>query len=97
MAWYGIWHGGASYAPSGLEHLECFGSLEDVADALRSRYISGGSFLQYFCYVSREPEYVRTPAVTEESYIDLYRSVDPDLSCIERRAFFGPRGGVRFE
>ncbi|GAA3745223.1 hypothetical protein HDA32_005138 [Spinactinospora alkalitolerans] len=96
MAWYGIWHGWP-FSLSGTDDLERFGSLADVAEVLKSRCESGAVWLQHFDYVSREPESVYTPAVTEESYIDLYRSADADLSCIERRAVFGPRGGVRFE
>ncbi|PSK89944.1 hypothetical protein CLV63_12448 [Murinocardiopsis flavida] len=96
MSWFGLWHGGSGYSYSDASHMERFRSLADVADALKSRF-HGANWRQEFDYVARDPERVFTPGVDETSYIDLYRSADADLSCIERRAYFGPRGGVRFE
>lgn len=97
MAWYGLWYGGPSFALSEREDMEEFSSLQAAKDALWARVNDGWSWPQEFRYVYREPETARVPGVTEESYIDLYSAPDADLSCIERRVFFGPRGGVRIE
>ncbi|MDA0565170.1 hypothetical protein LG943_12710 [Streptomonospora sp. S1-112] len=100
--WYGLWNGGSGYSPPASTDLERFRSLSDAADALRERY-NGGSWRQRFNFVFRDPECVLTPGVDHESYIDLYRwPTDADLSLIDlsvidRRVVFGPRGGVRFE
>ncbi|MDA2807171.1 hypothetical protein [Nocardiopsis suaedae] len=77
--------------------MERFPSLQAAKEALWSRTYEGYAWRQHFDFVFREPERVLTPAVTEESYIDLYRSPDADLSLIERRICFGPRGGTRVE
>ncbi|WP_152529439.1 hypothetical protein [Nocardiopsis chromatogenes] len=77
--------------------MERFPSLQAAKDALWSRTYMGYSQRQHFDYVFRRPERVLTPAVTEGSYIDLYRSPDADLSLIERRILFGLRGGIRIE
>ncbi|GAA1122411.1 hypothetical protein GCM10009605_62660 [Nocardiopsis composta] len=97
MAWYGLWYGGPGYSPSSQEDMEEFSSLQAAKEALRSRMRDGYSWRQEFRFVFRDPEKLLTPAVSEESYIDLYSVPDADLSCIERRILFGPRGGVLIE
>ncbi len=96
MKWYGLWHGGSSYAPPGDEDLEEFASLEEAKDRLGSRWRYGYGQRQDFRYTAREPQRVFTPCVGEDCEILLYADLG-NLSYPARRVFLGPRGGACIE
>ncbi len=95
MTVYGLWHGGASYAPSGLEHLERFGSIAEAKRELGEREGSRGP--HHFDFVNREPEATETPCVEGSSmwlFFALPEGPDPYP---DRILTIGPREGVRME
>ena len=99
MKVYGIWHGGASYSPGGIEDIEEFDSIQHAKDVLDSRYRNGHGWLQQFRYLNRSWPVVSvlTPAVEQDSEIWLWPEV-PDGDLYPWRIVkFGPRGGVVVE
>lgn len=80
MAVFAFWWGGASYTPIGHQEdddVERFASIEDAKASLRARYERGGDVVRRL----RDDfghRYTATPAVTENSYMLIYRDRLPD-------------------
>lgn len=71
---YGIWFGGhGSYAQSeNPRDVEMWESDEAARDSLMDRYAHGHWREDAFNYVNQERREDRTPAVGEDSHIDVY-------------------------
>ncbi len=92
--YYGIWHGGIGYGPSGLEDMEKFDSLAQIKRTLYDRCMYGGVQKQTFRYVYQSQVSVFTPAVDITSTsISVYS--DPEGGLPDMIVEFGPRCGVR--
>lgn len=104
---YGVWHGGPSYSSGGdfRDNMERWDDLDDAKESLR--YRDGGH--DYYGYVTEtglldvnKSGWFDSPAVTRDSYIDLYKSWYDGLEWLVDdqpygRIVFGPRGGRRVE
>lgn len=102
---YGTWHGGPSYSSGGdfMDNMERWDDLDAAKESLR--YREGGR--DDFTYVTETGMVDRdrsgwfdTPAVTRESWIDLFWVSAGGVELIiadepYKRLYFGPRGGVR--
>lgn len=94
--WYGIWHGGYSYAMGEHDDIEEFDSIADAKRTFESRCYNGLFAKQEFRYVHRPHESLYCPAVdASECRIFLY--TDPDGGLPEKIISYGPRGGVKVD
>lgn len=94
---YGVWDGGASYAPSDwTADREEFVSITAAKAALQGRYEDGGWQPQGFLFVDGTRRYVTSlcPAVEAEgTRIILFTSVEATEPIAVLT--IGPRGGIR--
>ena len=92
---YGVWNGGASYAPGYQDtDLERFDSIKAAAEALKSRAFYGGHHRQTFDYVHKPADVTYTPNADDGAHVWLYRTPEPDAEAFALLEY-GPRGGVK--